>query len=863
VGQNRIITIKDMQEAAAKRNGKCLSETYIRASSKLLWECEKGHQWWATPNSVTNSQQTWCKTCKGLNKKTIEEMQEIARLKGGKCLSTEYLGGKHKLQWECADKHTWWALPSNISSGKSWCPHCPKHIGEEKCRYILKTLLGKSFKKTRKVIEPYELDGYNNELSLAFEYHGRQHYEFNKFFHGKIEKFEKQLKADIEKLEFCNLKGIQLIVVPYWENEKNDEYLVEWFKEKIIQLGYSLVTEYVDMEPFYLTLSTLNDLKKIAEKRGGKCLSSTYVSNDTHLLWECREGHQWKAKPSNIARHWCRPCSIQERKQVRHREAFDRFTKLAEVYEGKLLSKAFTTIHEEYEWECRRGHRFKKVANVLKQSIERRNVFCAVCSEVEKKEQRRLDKFKKAQIIAESHNGRCNSLDIDYVDKPISFTCEKGHTFSLSLKAASKGSWCAFNQCKMGEEEYKQYKEKLAVQNRKKKWGKCFELFVQANDDGYSDEIMRWIEKQRRDYKVGILDSWQINLLEGVQFDWEDNSEWLAMIESWCIHQKEIENRTEFIEITPELQLSSWIAAQKRRLKRGSLAEIKSKELSRLGILRSQEEEGWISKIRDLALYKKLYGDCLVPGKFEPFPPLGRWVMQLRMNYRKGVLSKEKIKQLERMGFVWEVYEDKWENMLNALNEFKKENGHANVPNVYPKNPKLANFCIARKIEYKNGSIKPERKQNLDELGFMWEPYEESWFEKFNELIKYKERFGDTLVPRKYEENALYGWVRNQRTHYKTGKLSQERVDLLNEIEFVWDQYEYQWNIYFDEIKEFYNKTGSFSVPKVTYKQLNEWVNGQRKNVKLGKISFERYKLLDKIGFWKPHEKEVYEKMEK
>jgi hypothetical protein len=133
--------------------------------------------------------------------------------------------------------------------------------------------------------------------------------------------------------------------------------------------------------------------------------------------------------------------------------------------------------------------------------------------------------------------------------------------------------------------------------------------------------------------------------------------------------------------------------------------------------------------------------------------------------------------------------------------------------------------------------------------------------EKFNELVKYKKRFGDTLVPRKYEENALYGWVRNQRTHYKSGKLSQERIDLLNEIEFIWDQYEYQWNKYFDEIKEFYKKNGSFSVPKVTYKQLNEWVNGQRKNVKLGKISFERYKLLDKIGFWKPHEKEAYEKM--
>lgn len=395
MGKNRVITILDMQKAAAERNGKCLSETYIRASSKLKWECENGHQWWATPNSVTGSSKSWCGTCKGLNKKTIEDMQEIARSRGGKCLSTEYHGGKHNLQWECADKHTWWASPTNVSSKKSWCPHCPKHIGEEKCRYILKELLGRTFKKTRHIIKPYELDGYNKDLWLAFEYHGRQHYEFSKFFHGTKEKFEKQLKTDKEKMELCREKDIQLIVVPYWENEKDDEYLVEWFKEKITQLDYYLDNEEVDMEPFYLTLSTLNDLKKVAEKRGGKCLSTTYKNNDTHLLWECKKGHQWKAKPSNLARHWCRACSVEERKKARHREAFERFTKMADAYGGKLLSEEFTTIHKEYEWECKQGHRFKKVANSLKHSIEERNTFCAVCSEEERIEKSRQERIKK------------------------------------------------------------------------------------------------------------------------------------------------------------------------------------------------------------------------------------------------------------------------------------------------------------------------------------------------------------------------------------------------------------------------------------------------------------------------------------
>ncbi|MCP4898302.1 MAG: hypothetical protein GY906_15115, partial [bacterium] len=39
---------------------------------------------------------------------------------------------------------------------------------------------------------------------------------------------------------------------------------------------------------------------------GGKCLSDTYINTHTKLLWECKQGHQWEAKPSNIkSGRWC------------------------------------------------------------------------------------------------------------------------------------------------------------------------------------------------------------------------------------------------------------------------------------------------------------------------------------------------------------------------------------------------------------------------------------------------------------------------------------------------------------------------------------------------------------------------------
>jgi hypothetical protein len=52
-------------------------------------------------------------------------MQEIATKKGGKCISDEYVNSSTKLRWECGRGHIWDAAPSDIKRGK-WCPECKK-----------------------------------------------------------------------------------------------------------------------------------------------------------------------------------------------------------------------------------------------------------------------------------------------------------------------------------------------------------------------------------------------------------------------------------------------------------------------------------------------------------------------------------------------------------------------------------------------------------------------------------------------------------------------------------------------------------------------------------------------------------------
>ena len=77
----------------------------------------------------------------------------------------------------------------------------------------------------------------------------------------------------------------------------------------------------------------------------------------------------------------------------------------------------------------------------------------------------------------------------------------------------------------------------------------------------------------------------------------------------------------------------------------------------------------------------------------------------------------------------------------------------------------------------------------LDALGFCWKLKrpDDFWSDKFAQLQRYKGMSGSTNPPREGEWKLLACWVDRQRRAGRRGKLSQERVELLNGVGFVWD----------------------------------------------------------------------------
>jgi len=115
--------------------------------------------------------------------------------------------------------------------------------GERKCREVMERRYGRSFPKVR---PPFlrnpetgyllELDCFCEELQLAVEYNGIQHYVWPNFTHQSYENFIKQRRRDQLKVDLCDLNGVYLITVPYnVPHNQIEDYIIYYLPENVQQ----------------------------------------------------------------------------------------------------------------------------------------------------------------------------------------------------------------------------------------------------------------------------------------------------------------------------------------------------------------------------------------------------------------------------------------------------------------------------------------------------------------------------------------------------------------------------------------------------------------------------------------------------
>jgi hypothetical protein len=201
--------------------------------------------------------------------------------------------------------------------------------------------------------------------------------------------------------------------------------------------------------------------------------------------------------------------------------------------------------------------------------------------------------------------------------------------------------------------------------------------------------------------------------------------------------------------------------------------------------------ESWDVWYGLLKSYKERKGHCRVPALHkENGLRLGSWVDQQRQN--KDHLLATRPQRLDEIGFDWNPHDTYWELGFGHLQRYFQREGHCFVPQGHKEDGyALGDWVSVQRA--KKDKMDSERRRRLDDLGFVWDAIEAAWDEGYGHLQRYFRREGHCLVPAAHKETGykLGQWVVVQRA--KKDKLSLERRQRLDELDFIWNTREAAW----------------------------------------------------------------------
>jgi hypothetical protein len=120
---------------------------------------------------------------------------------------------------------------------------------------------------------------------------------------------------------------------------------------------------------------SIERMEKLAQRRGGHCLSSEYLNSKSKLIWRCEKGHCWRAVPISIKRgSWCPVCAKNQKLTL------EQFHSLAVRQGGKCLSERYINKDTRLRWECALGHQWEASPGKVK-----RGSWCAKCANLRRR----------------------------------------------------------------------------------------------------------------------------------------------------------------------------------------------------------------------------------------------------------------------------------------------------------------------------------------------------------------------------------------------------------------------------------------------------------------------------------------------
>ncbi len=230
--------VDDYHELASIRNFKFAGDKFPQNIQEITkWKCKFDHAWKACYNNIRNG--NGCPECTNRIPKNLDNYKDIAKSKGFEYILNEIPKTTQDSidGWKDIKGHIWSSNYNGIQQNHG-CPLCKSRRSEKLCREILQELFEVKFPTKKPLfLRGLELDCYNEDLKLALEYNGKQHYEFVEFFHKTEEKFNKLKERDQKKYKLCEANNIKLIIVPYQYSYLDEIELYKYILDELKKLN--------------------------------------------------------------------------------------------------------------------------------------------------------------------------------------------------------------------------------------------------------------------------------------------------------------------------------------------------------------------------------------------------------------------------------------------------------------------------------------------------------------------------------------------------------------------------------------------------------------------------------------------------
>ncbi|MBE5739716.1 MAG: helicase [Clostridiales bacterium] len=340
----------------------------------------------------------------------------------------------------------------------------------------------------------------------------------------------------------------------------------------------------------------------------------------------------------------------------------------------------------------------------------------------------------------------------------------------------------------------------------------------------------RWIRRQKEKFEV--LSERRKKKLLDLEFDakvaepWEEK---FALLKKY--YQKHGNVNLPANYVVEGVWLGRWLSEQMARLNGKSktgktLTKAQIEKLASVGRYPnfSRSDIVWEAQYAEAKMFFEKNGHLQPPKDYTNTSGknLGLWLQRQRAARKNGKLTELQTEKLDKIGMIWE-FEDVWETGFQHALEYFNLRGDLLIPTefVCADGYALGSWIVNQRVKFKSKDqyrkLTPEQIERLDCIGMVWDVDEFRWEEAYKHAEDFYQEKGHLVVSRYYGQEKgfdLYEWVMSQRNKYRSGELSENKVQKLEKIGMDWlTSIERDWENHYDSAERYYRKHGTLTMP--------------------------------------------------